>query len=373
MADETDFAIDVGDIPMPEAPKADDVADAHGYDLAFNFAFVGCGQGGGRLAETFYRLGYRRVCALNTTQQDLEPLRIPAENKLLVGTGGAKKDPTVGEAALAGRDEDVYDLLRKSWGKKIDYALVCLGAGGGTGSGTFARVIEIARKAMTDLGCPARVGVIATLPKTDEGQKTAKNALFVMRRLRKIQASPVVIIDNERIKGLVKTTASAPWDAPNNTICKLLNLFNRIAAQDSPITTFDRSDLSDLLDNGPVAFGASPIAKYGTEADISQAIRQQLTGNVLASTDLKKGNKAGCIFIGGKAVLDGLPAGHLDHGFDMLTRILADGSTVHRGVYPGTENDLRAYTLISGLPFPEGRLRELAKIAGVPYGDQDPL
>ena len=368
-AKEKDFAIDVGDIPMPEAPLPDDVSDAHGYDIAFNFAFVGCGQGGGRIAEQFYKIGYRRVCAINTTIQDLEPLRIPSENKLVIGTGGAKKDPAVGEAAVSGRDEDLYDLMRKSWGREVDYAFVCLGAGGGTGSGTFVKTFEVAKKVMEDLKRPVRVGVIVTLPKNDEGQKTARNALYVMRRLKDLKASPVVVIDNERIKQLVRTTALNPWEAPNRTICSLLNLFNRIAAQDSPITTFDRSDFSDLLDSGVVAFGASPIARYATQADISQAIRQQLAANVLAATDLKKGKKAGCIFVGGKEVLGKIPTEYLDHGFDMLTRILADGSTVHRGIYPGTENDLRAYTLIGALPYPEARLMELAKIAGVSHAD----
>lgn len=321
--------------------------------------------------NTFFvarRGGYVFVTG-NTTHQDLEPLRIPNEVKLMIGTGGAKKDPTVGEASIAGRGEDLYDLMRKSWGQEIDCVFVCLGAGGGTGSGTFVTAVEVARKVMEDLKRPVRVGIIATLPKNDEGQRPAKNALYVMRRLRELKASPVVVIDNEKIKGSVKTTALNPWEAPNRLICSLLHLFNRIAAQDSAITTFDRSDFSDLLDSGLVSFGASPITKYAAPGDISQAIRQQLAASVLASVDLKKGTKAGCIFIGGKDVLAKLPATHLDHGFDMLNRILADGSTVHRGVYLGTENDLRAYTLIGGLAFPDARIQELAKIAGVSRTD----
>ena len=64
-----DLGFDLGlpDIPMPEPqePK-EEIKDK--VDVAFKFAFIGAGQGGGRLAETFFELGYRRVCAINTAQ-----------------------------------------------------------------------------------------------------------------------------------------------------------------------------------------------------------------------------------------------------------------------------------------------------------------
>ena len=41
-------------------------------DAAFNFAIVGFGQGGSRLAESFWNLGIQsRVGIINTAQQDL--------------------------------------------------------------------------------------------------------------------------------------------------------------------------------------------------------------------------------------------------------------------------------------------------------------
>ena len=66
-----------------------------------------------------------------------------------------------------------------------------------------------------------------------------------------------------------------------------------------------------------------------------------------------------------KEAYEGMDSDVLDHGFESLNRILADGSTVFRGVYPGQNNDLRAYTMVSALDPPATRLKELAKIAGV--------
>ena len=62
----TDLGIDLPDIPLPDDdPLEESVSDVFS-DAAFNFAVVGVGQGGSRLAESFWNLGYRRVGIINT-------------------------------------------------------------------------------------------------------------------------------------------------------------------------------------------------------------------------------------------------------------------------------------------------------------------
>ena len=79
-----DMDIDIPDIPIPSAePEEKAVEDT--FKSAFKIAVVGVGQGGGRLAETFWKIGYRRVLCINTAAQDLSTIRIPEENKLLIG------------------------------------------------------------------------------------------------------------------------------------------------------------------------------------------------------------------------------------------------------------------------------------------------
>lgn len=56
---------------VPSKPKV--VEDT--FQGAIKMAFVGAGQGGGRIAQAFYDMGYRRVCAVNTTPQDLSSPR----------------------------------------------------------------------------------------------------------------------------------------------------------------------------------------------------------------------------------------------------------------------------------------------------------
>ena len=77
-----DLGIDLPDIPLPDDdPVEDGVTDTFD-DAAFNFAVVGVGQGGSRLAESFWNLGYRRVGVINTAQQDLSLIKMPEANKL---------------------------------------------------------------------------------------------------------------------------------------------------------------------------------------------------------------------------------------------------------------------------------------------------
>ena len=94
--------LDISDVPIPtEEVLAQPVEDALKADPAFKFCFIGSGQGGGRIAQQFYKYGYRRVCAINTAEADLVPLELPAENKRKMSGGasrdGAGGDPEVGK------------------------------------------------------------------------------------------------------------------------------------------------------------------------------------------------------------------------------------------------------------------------------------
>ena len=75
--DTFDFAMpDIPEPPQSEKPEPKD-KDAVG----FKFGFIGAGQGGGKLAETFSQIGYARVGVINTADQDLATINVP--NKIV--------------------------------------------------------------------------------------------------------------------------------------------------------------------------------------------------------------------------------------------------------------------------------------------------
>ena len=126
--------IDLEDYEVPEDEETAVEDEAGGSQV---FAWIGSGQGGGRLAKAFYDRGYRKCIAVNTSKQDISTLDLPAAQKLLldVGEQGAGKDMARGREAANRYKQHIFDLMRKIYGNNVDHLFVCIGAGGGSGSG----------------------------------------------------------------------------------------------------------------------------------------------------------------------------------------------------------------------------------------------
>jgi len=384
----------VPNIPMPADVEEREVVHDE-CDVAFKFAFIGAGQAGARMVETFYKLGYRRVCAINTNSQDLTAINIPEENKLVmdIGEGGAGKEPEKGKQAVKQYYEDVYDLMKRSFGKDWERILICIGAGGGTGSGSVETLVDISHDIAESFkleggpGQPPVVGVLVSMPQSGEGQKVNYNAHNVLTMLfgkvgrdkGKIAGrsiSPLIIVDNDRISKLYPgLPVTQFWGVANQSISGLFHLFNNIAATrgENAITTFDRSDLAGVLTSGVITFGATPLIKWDSATDISYAIRDNLRRNILvAELDLNIASIAACVVIGKSKVLDVIPQENLEHGYEMLSRVMKSNSVVHRGLYKldkeldSAENqpDLVVYTVLGELGVPESRMDEIARIGG---------
>ncbi len=361
MSDELDL-----DLPVIPTQAVQQIADTFQHPVGFRFAFVGVGQGGGRIAATFQQLGYARVCAINTTIADLTDLKLPEDRKLDIGQArGAGKDPRAAAELIKGSGEDIYDLYKRSWGEEVDYVFVCLGAAGGTGAGCFAKAVEVARRYMEEIGKSVKVGAIVALPKDSEGQQFAKNAFYTMDGLVKENLSPVVFIDNQRVRTLFNPAASQEHNTANTSTAKLLHTFNRLAGTKSDHTTFDRADFAKLLDSGVVAFASAALKQFDNATEMSTAIRDQLKANVLATTDLSQGKVAGLIYTLSPEAADTVKSADLDHATAMMTRLLQNGSAVFPGVYTAkSAQGIAMLAMVGGLPWPKQRLQELARVAG---------
>ena len=312
--------IEIPDIPMPPVQEEkEEIKDK--VDGAFKFAFIGAGQGGSRIAETFHKLGYRKVAIINTAQQDLNSINV--DHKLCIGEGGAGKDPSVAKKLFAEKKEEVFEFVRDNLGEDIDRYFVCAGAGGGTGAGTLMSLVQTASELQKLTNSKTeKVGVILALPKISEGKKVNANAYAVLEEaydaVEKGVVSPLVIVDNEKINKLYPGLAVAPfWETANMSIAGLFHLFNNTAIKDSSYSSFDTNDYRYLLDSGLIVFGATQIDKWDSASEISKAVRDNLKNNVLSGgVDLGTGNSAGVIIIGGKEVLDNVPQDYLDKAFE---------------------------------------------------------
>ena len=357
----------VPDIPLPpeEPEKKGEVEDK--VDGAFKFAFIGAGQGGSRIAETFHKLGYRKVAIVNTAQQDLNGIDV--ENKLCIGSGGAGKDRSVAQKCFSEKRDDVLDFMRRSFGDDVDRVFVCAGAGGGSGAGTLVPLVETCRELHEAISADSKkVGVILALPKYSEGRKVNANAHATLKEacdlVKKGIVSPLVIIDNEKTSKIYSNVSvSNFWQTANMSMAGVFHLFNMTASKDSSYSSFDSSDYKSVLDSGIVVFGATPVQDWKDPINISRAVRSiAQSGSMSGGIDISTGNTAGAILIGGKEVLDNVPQSNLDQAFDQLTRILSSGSVVHRGIYSGDKENLTVFTIIGGISTPQEKIDELMKL-----------
>jgi cell division GTPase FtsZ len=366
--------IDLPDLDMEPQVEEGDVQLEDQFDTAVRMAFVGAGQGGGRIAEAFHKLGYARVCAVNTTDQDLRPLDIPG--KLVIGKnrGGAGKDPEQGRAAAVESAEDIMDLLMRCWGQGVEQVWVCVGAGGGSGTGSWEKVVDIVHEycASTDIEKPAgkHIGVIMTIPKRSEGSRVQTNAYKAIKQALALaesgHISSLVLVDNARIHELFpRLPVKRFWSVANTNFAACLHTFNVLAAQNSEYNTFDRADFRSVLRNGLMIFGMTRVHKWMAQEDISQAVRKNLEDTLLAEGfDLSTANMAGAIMVAHDSILEEIPMENIDYAFNSLGRVLGnEGITLHNGIYEGRRDGMRVFTIISGLEPPKERLEELEALS----------
>lgn len=365
--------VDMGDFDLPSVSEnTEDLAEIHddfgGKTVAFKFGFLGCGQGGGNVVGSFYKLGYRRAAVVNMSAQDMQGLPAGLNTLNLTGNqlGGAGKDPLIAAASSSAKRDEIFDLLTRSWGSELDYGLVCVGLGGGTGTGCAMTAVEVAKEYMRSIGKEPKVGAIVSLPSVVEGDRVAANAVTGFKQLLGADLSPLIVIDNQRIKELYKPSVSKLWEMCDSVVTMNLHWFNQLASQRGQLATFDKQDMASILDSGVVTYGSSAIGDLKTKDAIAAGIKLQLEASALAQMDWKKGTAAGLVLVGSNEILDRLPMDTLEYAYSALGRALAKGSVLHRGIYRGSRQELRAFTMIGGLQPPLARLGELAAAGRMP-------
>ena len=338
------------------------------------YAWIGAGQCGGRLVKSFYDLGYKKVLAVNTTHHDLDLLEIPQDQKFLmdIGEKGAGKEMARGKEAIQQYQQDILHLARQTFGSQVDHIMVCFGAGGGTGSGSVAGLIEIAKRYARYVGLKnpdKKVGAVMTLPTVGEASSplVAENAYNSASELSKMAAegkiSPLIIVDNDKINKMYPgMTVKSFWPSINNTVATLFDIFNRLSALSSQYTSFDPVDYHSILESGGCAImGLTKVSEFGDKFALSEAVKKNLEKTLLAGGfDLTTAKLAGCVVVGGKKLMADVPGlqDNIDYAFDVLSEITGQAS-IHRGIYEDNRNSLRVYTIIGGLVSPTARLEEL--------------
>jgi len=347
------------------------------------YAWIGAGQCGGRLVKSFYDLGYKKVLAINTTHHDLDLLDIPESQKFLMDMGekGAGKDMGRGQDAVQQYQQEILHLTRQTFGAEVDHLMISFGAGGGTGGGSAAGLVEICKRYARYIGLPnpdKKVGVVMTLPTVGESSspKVAENAWKVATDLSNMAAageiSPLIFIDNDKINKMYPgMTVRSFWPSINSTVAGLFDIFNRLSALSSRYTSFDPVDYHSIMEAGGCAImGLTNVNRYQDRFAISQAVKKNLGKTLLAGGfDLTTAKLAGCVVVAGKKLMTSVKGlqDNIDYAFDNLSEITGK-ATIHRGIYEDGRESVRVYTIIGGMETCKSRLEELKSRMTVEVG-----
>ena len=346
-------------------------------DRFYDVAFIGAGQGGGRIAAAFYDRGYEKVLAVNTAPQDLNRLNIPDEKKIALPCErhGAGKDPSVAESLVKANSDSIKEKLKSEFGY-CDRIIVCIGAGGGTGTGSCGPLVSIAVEYMRSIGFKdpnKKVGVICSMPTDGEYRSpaVARNAGLVIGRVRTLsrnkEISPAILIDNNKIRDIFPgLTMREFWPTANKSVAEAFDAFNAIPCLDSPFASFDPSDYEGVMESGGfMSMGVSKVEGEPNKENFIESFERSLKENIVCDTySMKTSMASACIFSCSPEITESTPGlmDEIDDALDAMASRL-QSEYIHRGVYESDDDGVKIYTIAGGLSLPEGLLQKLDRLS----------
>jgi len=321
-----------------------------------DIGIIGVGGAGNKIADAFAEVGYDAM-VINLTDRDFAHLKnIPQDEysrvELVVGAGGAGKNPAVGAQAIKEYSNVLLKKIQRKFNNK-EFIFVAYGLGGGTGTVGGTLVAEIA----SALNIP--VGVIVTLPRKNEGTDEKVNCLKGLQEVHNYKGiKSIVVIDNQQVaQRLSDHNDTGFWAASNREIVSLFDRFNTLSAMPSD-TAFDAEDYKKcLMTPGFLVLGSSKIeVKDGANAELAKAIDAINQGFLATGFDHKTAIRAAGLIE--KPV--GYDYAHIfeENLFEAIKSDIGAGG-MNRGIYTTDVKEITVNTMIAGMSLPEARVHQL--------------
>src|SRR3989338_7864201 len=331
---------------------------------------IGTGGGGGNTVSRISEVGISGVetLAMNTDAQDL--LYANSDVKILLGKEttkgmGAGSLPQVGEEAARESESEIKQALAGS-----DMVFITCGLGGGTGTGSYPVIADIAKKA------GALTVAVVTIPFSMEGQRRFDNALLGLDKLEQV-VDTLIVIPNDKLLEL------AP-DLPLQTAFKvadeiLTNAVKGIAelVTKAGLVNLDFADIKAVMGKGGVAMIG--VGESDTENRAVEAVEKAIS-NPLLDVDITGANGA-LINVSGGADMT------LSEARAIVQRVsekLDEDAKIIWGaqISEDLENTVRAMLIVTGVHSPqifgssrtkrkvsEGKKKEIEDELGIEFMD----
>lgn len=231
---------------------------------------LGLGQAGGKIAHSLTNLApiLYSPLAINLAKQDLSSLFLPESRKLHIKwkIEGAGRDPQVPYEALSYPDNQSSLLLKldevfgvnfdgnPDFKYKVDFLLIALGSGGGTGNGFLSALIDADLVARL-----APIGIILATPREIDSYQEQQNTAVLIQKinesLQNHQIRTVFLLNNDKYSKRFSSSnalnlfqsQSKDWMFESNRhfSMTLTNFFNQTVKPS--VKSLDEADLTNML------------------------------------------------------------------------------------------------------------------------------
>lgn len=340
---------------------------------AQKFGFIGAGHAGSRFVDTLLAISdkfYPAVC-FNSAASDLRELDIvPLNNRVHIqlpdGVDGAGKDPKLGRQAVLSNESKVRDKITQEF-PNISMIYLVFSSGGGTGRGAAKEIMRI----LDELGYS--FGVIMIEPFDNEGYQPTVNNFTAFKEISEgynefSNFKGATLLDNQKLVELESFKHLSIEDfyiQANKLIAQSFHLFN-LSTTKKGVENFDSRDYLKCLNAkgfmtlGTLSFNKNEIQSKSIFID---KLKENIEKNLFAhGLDITSATHAALILFIPKNLLDNIDREVLFAPFDEMNKIL-DGATVYKGIYPSKGDQVRLYTLISGMDFPREKIKETGSFA----------
>ena len=237
---------------------------------------MGVGGAGGNAIKHMWEMGIEGVnlAACNTDQDDLDKLKIPEDNRILLGNDGwgAGNNAPVG----AEKATESLDAVRNLFAaRKTKMLFLAAGMGGGTGTGAAPVIAELAHE--LDILTVA----IVTTPPIDEGPLRTEQAKRGIEQLRKYVDS-LIILSNDAINELYgDLSLENSFDRANDVVAFAAKGIAEIVTHKNNLVNVDFADVCTVMrGSGCAIMGvATESGEDRAEKVIDRIITSPLFGN----------------------------------------------------------------------------------------------
>ncbi len=319
---------------------------------------IGVGGGGNNMADWLYRKGVKgaKIIIANTDKVHLSARE--ADEKILLGKDltrglGAGGDPKVGRAAAEESAQEIKNHL-----KDTDMLFICVGLGGGTGTGAAPVIAKLAKEVNKDM---IVIGV-ATMPFKMEGVRVDK-AEDGLQRLRQF-CDTVIVIDNNK---LIEIAGNRPlreaFAVANELVATMIKGIVETIAIPSYVN-LDFADIKAIMKNGGVSIIG--IGESASEHRAEEAVQKALTHPLLEVS--YEGAKGALIHVTGG---NDLTLEEVNKIGEIVRSSLDRDANVIWGarIQEGMDGKIRVMTIITGVkspfilgPVPEETQREIKQL-----------